>query len=96
MLFRSEDEYLRIQKLIEDSHQLNIPVVAVYLGGSERRNAKTDELIKITCTNADYIICTNAGNNDDYIGKIAESNAITISLIESIKDLTKPLALVFR
>lgn len=91
-----DDEYLRIQKLIEDGHQLNIPVVAVYLGGSARRSEKNDELIKITCTNADYIICTNDGNNDDYIGKIAELNTITISLIESINDLTKPLALVFR
>ncbi|GAB6109624.1 DUF6305 family protein [Fusibacter bizertensis] len=91
-----EDEYRRIKTLIEDGHQSHIPVVAVYLGGSERRNTKTDDLIKITCTNADYIICTNDGNHDDYIGKIAESNTITISLIESINDLTKPLALVFR
>ena len=50
----------------------------------------------MTCQKADYIICTKDGNQDDLIGQIAEEHTIALSLIDSINDLTKPLALVFR
>ncbi len=91
-----ENERLRIQQLIDDGHKANIPVVAVYLGGSSRRGSKTNELLDLACSNADYIICTTDGNRDDFVGQIAKNNSITISFIDSINDLTKPLALVFR
>ena len=90
------DEYSRIRDLIEDAKETDLPIVTVYVGGKERRNRKTDVLLSLACSNSTYIITTSAGNYDNFISDITKENSIPISYVENIKDLSKPLASIFR
>lgn len=91
-----DDEYARIDALIKKANKQKLPIITVFLGGEERRNKKTDKLLSLVCSNSNYIITTAAGNFDDFIANIAKDNSIPISFVENIKDLSKPLASIFR
>lgn len=91
-----KDEYARINKLIENAKEQNLPIVTIFVGGKERRNKKTDELLALTCKNSTYVITTSSSNYDEFISTISKENSIPISYVRNIKDLSKPLASIFR
>jgi len=90
------DEYLRISKLIKNAEEQNLPIVTIFVGGKERRNKKTDKLLELTCKNSTYVITTSSSNYDDFISDVSKENSIPISYVRNTKDLSKPLASIFR
>ncbi|MBF4691955.1 DUF6305 family protein [Fusibacter ferrireducens] len=91
-----DDEYERVKTLIDEGFGQKLPIVVVYIGGKARRNAETDALLTLTCESANYIITTNSGNDDLFLTELANQNETPIAYINSINDLTKPLAAAFR
>ncbi len=91
-----EDESERIESLLEEADKLSLPLIVVYAGGKARRNEETDRLLSLTCNRASFIITTTDGNYDQFLTSIARESSIPISYINSITDLTMPLAAAFR
>lgn len=90
------DECERVKTLIDEGLSQKLPIIVVYIGGKARRNSETDTLLTLTCESADYIITTNSGNYDQFLTELARKKETPISYIDSINDLTKPLAAAFR
>ncbi len=91
-----EDEYTRIEALIQQAEKTKIPIVAIYVGGKERRSAETDQLLELVVPQSNLVIATYSGNKDRKISGMANRYGIPISLINQSMDMTEPLASVFR
>ncbi|GAU78465.1 DUF6305 family protein [Fusibacter sp. 3D3] len=91
-----DDECERVKTLIDEGVSQKLPLIVVYVGGKARRNEETDALLTLSCEYANYIITTNSGNYDQFLTELAGKKETPISCINSINDLTKPLAAAFR
>jgi len=89
-----EEEYTRVEKLIEAAKKKNIPIIAAHIGGKSRRGALSDYFNKLVAENADHLIVVENGNQDDFFSKIAKEKGIEINLTEKIvliKDILKTI-----
>lgn len=91
-----EEEYQRIKDLIQQAEQTKIPIVAIYVGGKERRSKQTDQLLELVVPQSNLVISTYSGNKDRKISSMTSRYGIPISLINQSIDMTEPLASVFR
>lgn len=90
------DEKERIERLVEKSRIDNLTVITVLIGGKQRRNDRTDELLKLICKRTDYLISVREANSDNFLSKLAEENNIQITLVKSVNDISEPFASAFR
>lgn len=91
-----EQEKERIKKLVDKAKADHLVVITVMIGGKERRDKKTDELLEIISAKTDYLIGVREANSDNYLSKLAESNNIPITLVKSVNDISEPFASAFR
>lgn len=88
------DEYDRVNSLLQ-SNQASLPVVAVYLGGSLRRNKQTDQLLELVASKSDVLISVT-DTNDDYIQYLIGHYDLSYMILDKLNNLSKPLASIFR
>jgi hypothetical protein len=74
----AEDESARVNALLDAAHKANVPVLAVHLGGMNRRGALSDPFNQIGAENAAKIIVVKGGNDDGFFTKIAEEKQIPL------------------
>jgi hypothetical protein len=94
--FSFDDEIKRIKALVNKSKDEGMTVITVIIGGKQRRNSKTDELLKIICTRTDYLIGVREANSDNFLSELAEKNNIPMTLVKSVNDISEPFASAFR
>lgn len=91
-----EDEKKRVRDLIKEAKKEKLVIIAVYMGGRERRDKSTDELLNVVCPQADYLIGTKEANYDNFLSESARSSKIPLTLINTVSDITEPFASAFR
>ncbi|MGE5633510.1 MAG: DUF6305 family protein [Caulobacteraceae bacterium] len=91
-----EDEKNRIKRLLEKAESKNITILAVYIGGEQRRGKNTDELLKLVCPHSDYLISLKNSNHDNLLSNLAKSNNIPLTLVKEVNDIAGPFASAFR
>lgn len=91
-----EEEKERIEGLVRTLEEKGIKVLTIYIGGSLRRNKKTDTLLEMTCKASDYIISTMDSNYDQFLSRLAREYDVPITLVEEINDITEPFVSAFR
>lgn len=91
-----DDEMKRVEEIIKKANDDMLTIIAVYIGGSERRSKETDELLKLICPNADYLIATKSGDFDDYLSELTESKKTPMTLVGKVSDIEEPFASAFR
>lgn len=91
-----DDEKKRITGILKKAKEENKTVITILLGGYERRNNKTDELLKILCSNTDYLIANKRADKDKYISNLAKDNKIPLTLINKVNDVLEPLSSAFK
>lgn len=91
-----EDEKERIAKLLNKSKKYNLVIITVYIGGKERRNDKTDELLKLICPQTDYLIGTKEADYDNFLSEQAKKERIPLTLVNRISDIPESFASAFR
>jgi hypothetical protein len=94
--FSYDDEKKRIEALVNKSKDQGMTVITVIIGGKQRRNSRTDELLKIICTRTDYLIGVREANSDDFLSELAGKNNIPMTLVKSVNDISEPFASAFR
>lgn len=91
-----EDEEKRIQELLEKSKEENFTVIMVYIGGRQRREKETDELLSLISPYTNYLISTKESNKDNFLSELAWENKIPLTLVSEVDDILEPFSSAFR
>lgn len=91
-----DDEKKRITELLKKSKNEKLVVITIYIGGKERRDKNTDELVRLVCSGTDYLIATKESNNDSFLSELAKKGGIPLTLIKSVNNVSEPFASAFR
>ncbi len=83
----AEQESARISALLKAAKEKKIPVLAMHIGGKNRRGALSDEFNRIGAAGADEVIVVTGGNEDGLFTTIASEHKTTIREAAKIADL---------
>ena len=75
----AEDESARVGALLDAAHTAGIPVLAVHMGGMNRRGALSDPFNQLGAENAARIIVVKGGDNDGFFTKISTAKNIPLT-----------------
>ena len=87
----ADDELSRTTDLIDAAKENGVNIIAMHIGGENRRGELSDKFIRPSLENADYIIAVEEGNNDGLFTDIASKNSIPMDLVASISEAIEPL-----
>lgn len=85
-----QQELNRTKKLIKKAKENNIFIILTHLGGSGRREERSDKLLAKTAPYADYIIISEESDFDGYFSKIAAKYQIPLTMAKNISQI-KPI-----
>jgi hypothetical protein len=91
-----DDEKKRIVELLRKAEKKNMAVITVYIGGKQRHEKRTEELLRLITPKTDYLIGTKEANKDNFLSELAKNSKIPITLINEVNDLSEPFASAFR
>ncbi len=86
------DELARTTHLIEAAEKKGITIVVLHVGGEERRDALSDQLIDLAAPRAKYIIIRDDSDADGKFAKIAKAGKIPMDIVDNVINI-KPLLL---
>jgi hypothetical protein len=89
-------ERTRVDRLLAEARQENIPVIALHLGGESRRGQLTDELLSAYLPSARLAIVVKSGNKDGLFTRICKEKNIPLIEVDKTADAQGPLAAAFR
>ena len=90
-----KDELARAGQLLDAAKSRNIPVVVLHVGGEERRDALSNQLIELTAPRAQYLIVRNDSDADGMFANIAKAGKIPLTSVENVINLRGPLQELF-
>ena len=92
----ADDELARTKELVKAAQDKDIKIIAMHIGGENRRGELSDKFIGPSASGADYIIIVDDGNKDGMFTKIASDNDIPMNVVSSIADALAPLQKAFK
>lgn len=92
----ADDEVNRTKELVKAAQDKGIKIIAMHVGGENRRGELSDKFIDPSASGADYIIIVDEGNKDGVFTKIASDNDIPMNVVTSIADAIEPLQKAFK
>lgn len=91
-----EEELDRVRGLIAAAEEKNITVIALHIGGSNRRGEVSDRFIPDALRVADAAIILSEGDSDGMMRRIVEGEGVPTVYIEKQTDAAKPLIRLFK
>lgn len=85
-----ESELKRCKTLVKKAKKENKFIILTHLGGKNRRDQKSDQLIELVAPAADYLIISKKSNFDNYFSKKAKENDIPLAIAENLSQI-KPI-----
>lgn len=92
----AEDELKRTDDLIKAAKDNDVKIIAMHIGGENRRGELSDKFVDPAFKDADYIIIVEEGNKDGIFTNIATGNNIPMDIVASIADAVEPLQKAFK
>lgn len=92
----ADSELARTKELVKSAQDKDIKIIAMHIGGENRRGELSDKFIDPSASNSDYIIVVDEGNKDGLFTDIASKNDIPMDIVTSIADAIEPLQKVFK
>jgi hypothetical protein len=89
-----DDEYLRVQTLIEETLEKDLPIIGVYIGGQLRDNNKTNQLIELVFSSSSYNFVV--GKSDQFTNKDTKFSHVPMIYVEDIRQIKGPFSSLFR
>ncbi|MCB1059830.1 MAG: hypothetical protein KDB65_06355 [Calditrichaeota bacterium] len=83
----AEQESARISELLDKAREESIPVLALHIGGKNRRGALSDEFNRLGAEKADEVIVVSGGDDDGMFKSIAKEKKTPIFEAAKIADL---------
>jgi len=90
-----EQEIVRTTKILDAAKAAKMKVVMIHLGGKDRRDDLSDQLIKLVAPRSDVIIVVPGSDDDMLIKKIADNGAIPYRVTKSAITLAEDLKAAF-
>ncbi|MGM0601951.1 MAG: DUF6305 family protein [Bacillota bacterium] len=91
-----EHEFIRTKKIIEKAVKDGTFIVLTHLGGTGRREDRSDKLLNIVAPYADYMIISKDSNFDRYFSVAAEKYNIPLSITENLSQIKPILSNLFK
>lgn len=88
-------EIERVRALIAGAKAKNVPVLALHLGGEQRRGELTDDMVKEFLPAAKMAIILKSGNKDGLFTQICTDRNIPLVEVERTADAAGPLKAAF-
>ncbi len=92
----AEDETARVTALLEAARQAELPVLAVHLGGKDRRGALSDPFNRLGAEHAQRLIVVKGGNEDGFFTTIGEEKSIPMDTVASGMSVSPVLRAIYR
>jgi len=83
----AEQESVRITELLAAAKEKKLSVLAIHVGGKNRRGALSDEFNRLGANSADELIVVAGGDDDGFFKTIAESRKINLEIPAKISDV---------
>ena len=90
-----DNERDRARAFLAEAKARNIPVVVLHMGGADRRDDLTNQLIEVTAPEADVIFIRSDSDADGKFKAIAESNGIPLVVVPGMVELLPELKRLF-
>jgi hypothetical protein len=90
-----KDELARASHLLDAAKSRNIMIVVLHMGGEERRDPLSNQLIELTAPRAQRLIIRDDSDADGLFAKIAQDNKIPLATIDGVTSLKQPLQEMF-
>lgn len=91
-----EEEKKRIIELLKKSEEKNLVIITVYIGGKERCDKNTKELLSLICPKTNYLIGTKEANSAYFLSDLTKGSRIPLTLIDGVNGISEPFASAFR
>lgn len=89
------DELARASHLIDAAKAKSMMIVVVHMGGADRRDPLSNQLINLAAPQANLLIIRSDSDADGLFAGIAKQKNIPLIVLESVAELKKPLAELF-
>ncbi len=90
------EELTRTKNLIQEAKNKGKFIIITHLGGTGRREERSDNLLNIAVPNADYLIISKESNFDNYFSKAAQKYNIPLAIAENLSRIKPILAKLFK
>ena len=90
-----KDELARAGHLLDAAKSRGILIVVLHMGGEERRDALSNQLIELTAPRAQRLIIREDSDPDGLFAKIAKDNKIPLAVVDNVTNLKQPLQDLF-
>jgi len=90
-----KDELARAGQLLDAAKNKGILVVVLHVGGEERRDALSNQLIELAAPRAKLLIIRNDSDTDGKFAEIAKAGNIPLVVIDNVLNLRGPLQELF-
>src|SRR5712691_3976502 len=90
-----KDELARAGQLLDAANSRGITIVVLHMGGEERRDALSNQLIELTAPRAQYLIIRNDSDGDGMFANIAKVGKIPLTSVDTVINLRQPLQELF-
>jgi hypothetical protein len=91
----TKDELARAGHLLDAAKSRGIVVVVLHMGGDERRDALSNQLIELTAPRAQQLIIRTDSDADGLFAGIAKAGNIPLVVIDNVINLRQPLQELF-
>ena len=91
----ADREAVRIQKLLSKIKELNLPLIAIHIGGKARRGELSDRFINLVSPRASLLMVLKEGDSDGIFSKTASKDNIPILIVDKIAELQDPLKSIY-
>src|SRR5712671_1498646 len=90
-----KDELARAGHLLDAAKSRGVFIVALHVGGEERRDALSNQLIELVAPRAQYLIIRNDSDADGVFATIAKTGKIPLVIVDNVINLKQPLQELF-
>jgi Domain of unknown function (DUF6305) len=90
-----QKEVKRTEELLEAAKQKGLFIVVLHIGGQERRDKNTDQLLEITVPKAHLVILRLEGDEDEMIRKLAAASKVPVRTVDTVVNMRPILREVF-
>ena len=90
-----KDELARTGKLLDAAKANGTYIVVLHMGGEERRDVLSNQLIELTAPRAHQLIVREDSDADGMFAGIAKAGNIPLTVIDNVLSLRKPLQEMF-
>lgn len=90
-----EEEYQRVEDLINAAESKNIKILMMHIGGNARRGEQSDSFNKLAAESSVYMLVVKQGDEDNFFSDIASARNIPIELEDKMAKLVTPVKNLF-